>query len=117
MPDRLRLADPASQVQQLTADARLAFALDVDALLIQLRVYAESFPWGPVHEDALLSIRSFVLEKFNQHVGLKPAGDPVLLQLLREAFEIINDPDTHLDLRDWTKEARKVLQAAEGGGG
>jgi len=33
-------------------------------------------------------------------------------QLLREAYELLNDPDSRLDLRDWTREARIVLRAA-----
>lgn len=31
-------------------------------------------------------------------------------QLLREAFELLNDADSALDVRDWTREARKVLR-------
>jgi len=32
-----------------------------------------------------------------------------LRQLLREAFELLNDPDSTLDRRDWTREAKKWL--------
>ena len=47
-----------------------------------------------------------------------PPADPVrdydrhqtALQLVREAYELFVDPDSRLDLRDWTRAAKKLLQ-------
>jgi hypothetical protein len=112
MPDHVD-DDPLAQVRQLYAEARQAFARDVDALLSELRVFSQSVQSaiGDIgQEDAWRALRRYVLEKFDARLPLRQTPDPVLLQLLREAFEIINDRDSTLDRGDWTKETRKVLR-------
>jgi hypothetical protein len=37
--------------------------------------------------------------------------DSQLLQLVREAYELLTDADSPLDLRDWLKTARAVIEA------
>lgn len=111
--------DPIVQAQQMIAEARQAFARDVDELLGQLRVFTQA--WGDggsitlvSRTDALLALRELVLEKFAQRVAPpRSLADAVLIQLLREAFELLNDADTRLDLREWTKAARLVLGEPE----
>ena len=45
----------------------------------------------------------------------QPTGqiDPTVMQLLREAYDLLTDSASPLDLRDWLKAARSVI-AAEG---
>jgi hypothetical protein len=35
--------------------------------------------------------------------------DRVARQLVREAFDLFNDPNSKVDLRDWNREAKKLL--------
>lgn len=39
----------------------------------------------------------------------KPDGDDPLRQLLREAFDLLNDHDSRINLQDWNREAKKWL--------
>jgi hypothetical protein len=41
----------------------------------------------------------------------EPGTTARLHQLLREAFDLLNDPESRVDLRDWNKEVRKVIAA------
>jgi hypothetical protein len=61
--------------------------------------------------DGLLS----VLGSAEDVLVLTPSHTPVTVteqstQLLREAFELLNDADSRLDRRDWTREAKKLLR-------
>jgi len=38
-----------------------------------------------------------------------PAPPSPLLQLVREAYDLVNNPDTKVDLRDWSREAKKLI--------
>jgi len=103
--------DPREQIQQLVADARRDFATDVDALLIELRTFCDSLEGSLGNrEDALRALRAFVLEKFDQRLPLKSAADPVLLQLVREAYDVIMNPESPIDLRDWARVAEPFVE-------
>lgn len=107
--------DPLMQVRQLYADARQAFAEDVDDLLRELKIFSDALghALGDIgQDDAWRALRRHVLERFEARLPRR-GGDPVLLQLLREAFELLNDQDSQLDRREWTREARKVLRTPE----
>ena len=38
-----------------------------------------------------------------------PLADPVLLQLVREAYEHFESPESRVDIRDWVKTARPFV--------
>lgn len=102
---------PHDQLVALVADARQAFARDVDALLVEFE--ASYAPHAVISRDDWRGLRRTLLEKFDQRVPLKSTADPKLLQLVREAFELLNDDDSSLSIREWTSEARKVLTPEE----
>lgn len=107
------LDDPREQIRQLYAEARREFARDVDALILELRVFSASLgdALGEIsREEALRALRRFVLEKFDARLPAHPTGDPLLLQLVREAFEHFEDPDSRVDIRDWVKTARPFVE-------
>ena len=93
--------DPLAQAQQMIADARQAFARDVDGLLTEMRLWV-----GQVHDtsyeemghkDRLRALRAFVLEKFDQRLTPPRAlADVVQLQTQRAQI----------------KDLRQILQAA-----
>jgi hypothetical protein len=85
--------DPVVQARQLIAEARQQFAQDVDAILAGLS----------------LELRALVLARFNEYVPLRRLADPVLLQLVQEAYDHFENPDSTVDVRDWIREARKVV--------
>lgn len=112
MADKTR-DDPREQIRQLYADARREFARDVDGLITELQVFSASVgdALGEIsREDAVRGLRRFVLEKFDERLPLRPVADPVLLQLVREAYELLTVPDSRLDLRDWVKAAHPFLE-------
>jgi len=103
---------PVDQVEQLVAEARRAFAKDVDLLFQEMKVFSESLgsAVGTLsREDAWRVLRRAMLEKFDQRLPLRSHADPVLLQLVREALEILSDDDCKLDRLEWRKAARKAL--------
>jgi len=106
------LDDPVAQAESAIADARRAFAIDVDALLADLQAFEDSLaPYvNGGHREQVKAIRHLVFERFAKVSTLRSLADPVLVQLLREAFEFLTDPASTVDLRDWTKDVRKVLQ-------
>lgn len=93
------LADPVAQAKQLVAEARQQFAKDVDVILADLSV--------DMHD-----LRTAVLEKFDQYVPMQRLADTVLLQLVREAFDHFENPESRVDIRDWVKVARPFVNAA-----
>lgn len=100
--------DPLEQAKQMIADARQAFAVDVDALLTDLRRFSDSI--GPAigevsREEALRALRQFVLDKFDQRLPMRNLEATVLRQLVREAYDLLNNPETELDVKDWTRSA------------
>lgn len=112
MPDK-SLEDPREQLRQLYADARREFARDVDALIAELQVFGASVgdALGEIsREDAVRGLRRFILERFDERLPLRPVADPVVLQLLREAYELLTVPDSRLDLRDWVKAAKPFVE-------
>lgn len=102
-----------TQIRQQLADARQAFAQDVDALLDELRVFSDSLVGaiGDVSRDeALRGLRRFVLERFDQRLPIGARVDPVgLQQLVREAFDLLTNPESAIDLRDWVRAAAPVV--------
>lgn len=104
MPDPL----PVTSVPQLVADARIAFELAVDTLLA---AFQES--WDSITREDWRTLRRALLVQFDACIPLRSTADPKLRQLVSEAFELLNDDDSQLSIREWTKEARKILQQAE----
>ena len=81
--------DPLSQVRQMIAYERQAFARDVDGLLTELRVFSASLgdAIGDVSRDeAIRGMRAFVLEKFDLHLplGRRSLSEVLLLQVTDE---------------------------------
>ena|SRR6185369_13851311 len=99
---------PVDQVEQLVADARRAFARDVDELLTVFSA-ANDHSSGISRED-WRRFRRILLEKFDQRLPLRSHADPVLVTLVRDALEILSDDDCKLDRLEWRKSARKILQ-------
>lgn len=52
---------------------------------------------------ALLVMTNLLADEYTQR-------DEPVRQLLREAFDLLTNPDTRLDLRDWQREARKFVK-------
>lgn len=108
--------DPREQIQSLVADARRDFATDVDALLVELGTFGRSLgeSLGEVSRgEALQALRAFVLEKFDQRLPLKSSADPVLLQLVRDAYRLLNFEDLLSfanDRREWNRLAQPFVE-------
>jgi len=99
--------NPVDQVEQLVADARRAFARDVDELLT---VFSAANGNTTISREDWRTFRRILLEKFDQRLPLKSHADPVLVTLVRDALEILSDDDCKLDRLEWRKSARKILQ-------
>ena len=93
---------PREQIDQLYADNRRALARDVDALL-------DAAIEEVSHDQALRTFKRLLLEKFDHYLPLRPVGDPLLLQLLNEAYELLNNPESRLDIREWLKVAKPLV--------
>jgi hypothetical protein len=91
------LDDPVAQARQLVAESRQAFARDVDAILADLSV-------------DLTELRRAVLEKFDQYVPMQRLADTVLLQLVKEAFDHFENPESRVDIKDWVKVAKRFVE-------
>jgi hypothetical protein len=110
--------DPRAQIRRLYAEARQAFARDVDAILAEAKVFAASLEHaiGEVSAtDALTSLRRIVLEKFDERLPMTPARDPQLLRLVRDASRLLNEDTDELswggDVKDWNEAAAPYLDA------
>jgi len=86
--------DPVAQARQLIAEARQAFARDVDEIL----------------GDISLGLhREVILEKFDQYLPMQSLADPVLLQLVREAYDHFEDPESRVNIADWVRTAKPLV--------
>lgn len=56
-----------------------------------------------------LELQRIILEHFEQLVAAQVA-DPVLLQLVREAYAHFEDPDSPVDINEWVKTARGFVR-------
>jgi len=88
------IADPVTQARQLIADARQQFARDVDAILADVRI----------------ELRQVILERFDEYVPMRHLADPVLLQLVREAYDHFENPDSRISIKEWVREARTFVE-------
>ncbi|MEP7304173.1 MAG: hypothetical protein ABJA98_01520 [Acidobacteriota bacterium] len=105
--------DPLAQATQMIADARQAFAIDVDAILSELRRFSESLGdgIGEINRgEALRILRRLVLEKFDLRLPMRSLEAARLQQLVREAHDLLSNPETQVDLRDWLKSAEPFLR-------
>ena len=109
MPDD----SPATQVDQLVADARQAFARDVDDLLAEFSVSWRRAANGALTREDWRTFRRILLEKFDQRVPLKSHADPILKQLVWEALAILSDDDCKLSKLEWRQRARLIFQQPE----
>lgn len=100
-------------IRQTLAYARQDFANDVDGLLIELRLFSDSLgnAIGEVsREEALRALRRFVLEKFDQRLAVRQV-DPMLLQLVREAYDHLQNPESPVDIKEWVKTAEPFVRS------
>ena len=109
------MSDPIELVQmrQMIADARQGFAADVDALLEQMRTHSDALALaiGEVSpQEALVELRKIVLQKFDQRLTLKHPDVELLRALVREAFDLLQNPETTIDLRDWIRAAEPFIR-------
>ncbi len=105
-------AELAAQVHQADADARQRFAADVDAILIEIRAYVDRLPADTFERlsryEAWCDVHREVLERFTQPT--RNLENALLRQLVREAHDALTNPETHVDVRDWTKAAAAFLE-------
>lgn len=105
------LADPVAQAHALIAERNEQFARDVDAILEAVRDVSEAVSGGDLgHLAALLALRARILEKFDERLPLRPVADPVLLQLVREAYDLLENPESVIDHRDWKRSAAPFVK-------
>lgn len=101
------------QIAQREADARRDFASDVDGFLTELRRYFDAlgeYVGAVSRDDAWRQAKAFVLERFEARLPLRPSGDPVLLQLVKEAYEHFESPESPVDVNEWVKTARPFVK-------
>ena len=53
-------------------------------------------------------VRQAVVERF-ERLAAAAVADPVLVQLVREAYDHFENPDSRVDVRDWVKTARQFV--------
>jgi len=97
----------------MIADARQTFASDVDGLLAELFLFSRTLgdAVGEItREEALRALRRFVLEKFDQRLPMRSTLDPVLHQLVREAYDLLTNPRTAIAVEDWTRTAEPFVR-------
>lgn len=109
------LDDPEAQVQRAVAEARQAFAADVDALLTEIRTFVDSLPddhFGRLSKyEAWCHLRRAVIDKFEQRTPMRSLEATVLRQLVREAQDLLTNPETAVDVRDWARAAAPFLRS------
>ncbi len=105
--------DPLAQAQHLIAAARHDFARDVDALLIEIRAMVDAFPEDHftrlTRYEAWGRLRQLVIDRFDQPARTLEVA--LLRQLVREADDALNNPETLVDIRDWTKAAAPFVRS------
>jgi hypothetical protein len=94
------LADPVTQARQLIAEARQAFATDVDQILTGLSG----------------ELRHAILERFDLYLPMRRLADVVLLQLVREMYDYHENPESTVNLEDWVRVAAPIVGAEILGG-
>ncbi len=87
--------DPVEQAKRCFADARLAFATDVDTILAEIRAFVDQLPddafTRQTRYDQWVQLRRVVLEKFATPMRSLEAA--LLRQLVTEAHELLTHPD------------------------
>jgi hypothetical protein len=104
---------PVEQMQRMIADARQTFASDVDGLLAELFLFSRTLgdAVGEItREEALRALRRFILEKFDQRLPMRSTLDPVLQQLVREAYDVLSNPKSQIDVKDWIRTAEPFVR-------
>lgn len=116
MPDPIEIV----QMRQLIAEARAAFASDVDAVLEEMRTCGVSLgaAIGEVaRQDAWHALRIFVLQKFDQRASLKNAEAEAMRPLLRFAFDYLTNADVRFDkveFEAWKARAEPFIREGRG---
>lgn len=101
------LDDPVRQIDARVAAARLAFAQDVDALLDELE---RQWPHIFIKGETFRALRVAILDRFAERARfVEPLPDPLLRQLVREAYEHFADPESLVDMRDWLRTAARII--------
>jgi len=88
--------DPDLRARELAA--RWELARDVDEFLAAIAQYA-------VPNELRQALHDFVLQKFDQVLPLHSSRERVLVQLVREAYRALNEPDADVNLKDWSQAA------------
>jgi hypothetical protein len=105
--------NPVDQVAQLVADARQAFAKDVDDLLTEFSAEC-NYLGGTLTREDWRHFRRLLLEKFDSRLPLKPHADQVLRQLIRDVHAWLTNPEAPIDVEQWITDAGKVLDGEHG---
>jgi len=85
------LEDPVRAHDRLV-DLRASFARELDRAL------------APFTRE----VRQLVVERF-ERLAAAAVADPVLLQLVREAYAHFENPESAVDIADWLKTARQFV--------
>jgi len=94
--------DESNDLHAREIAARWELARDVDEFLAAIAQYA-------VPAELRQALHDFVLQKFDQVLPLRSSTERVLVQLVREAFHLLNEPGAELNLKDWNREVARVL--------
>jgi len=107
--------DPVVQVQRAVAEARQAFAADVDALLIEVRAFVDSLTddhFGRLTKyEAWCHLRRLVIDKFDQRSPMRSLEGAILRQLVQDAHTLLTDPTTAMTVQDWVHSAERFTRA------
>jgi len=106
------LTDPVAQAHALIAERDQQFARHVDLILEAVRDVSEGLgeAAGCTQLEALRALRTRILEKVDECLPLRPVADPLLLTLVREAYDLFTNPESAIDLRDWEKAAAPFVR-------
>jgi len=110
----LNIEEVDARVQQAVADARQGMAADVDAILEEIRRYVEQLPADHFERltryEQWCQIRRFTHEKFDQRSPMRSLEAVLLRSLVRDAHDLLTNPETRLDTKHWTEQAEPFLR-------
>jgi len=78
--------------QERLVDLQVAFARELDAALVPFT----------------LEVRRAVVDRFAR-LAAAAVADPLLVQLVREAYDHFQNPESEVDIREWLKTAEQFM--------
>lgn len=110
MPEPLERA----RIQHLTAEAWTAIAQDLDAFVtrfVNTVIVRGALPERE-RDEAIQELRRVVRETCDRHLPLRPRVDPLgMQQLLREAYDLLMNHETRVDLKDWLRAVKPFVRS------